>query len=292
METILVLTDFSYTAFNAARYAVNLANQLHAAKVILYHSFTSIPSDNPPPFASEVNDLWSQTHERLYELKSSLEFFTDRNTKIEIRTDQNSLQSAIENIKKEKKAELVVMGSTGNNKLNRLFIGSNAISLSDTCKLPLLIIPPDTEFEKIERSVFVCDLQNTAQIPVRSMKSFLHQLHSKLSVLYIHNETDALETSDIPKKALQQLAHSKKPQFSFIHGDDIVDEIINYSSTNHIQLIIAIHKKHRFLQNIFHPSATSQLAYYSHFPLLILKPRNSGENSLESYLNYKNHDLA
>lgn len=181
------------------------------------------------------------------------------------------------------------MGSTGNNKLTRLFIGSNAVSLSNTSKLPLLIIPPDTEFEKIERSVCVCDLQNPGQIPMRSIKSFLHQLRSKLSVLYIDNETETLENSHInSKKALQKLVDSKKPEFSFIHGEDIVDEIINYSSANHIQLIIAIHKKQKFLQSIFHPSATNQLAYYSHFPLLVLKPRNP--NSSRSYLN-KNYDL-
>ncbi|MEJ6980351.1 universal stress protein [Pedobacter sp. P351] len=152
METILVLTDFSYNAFNAARYAVNLANQLHAAKVIIYHSFKLVPSDNPPPFASEVEDLWSQTVERLNELKSSLQFFTNENTSIETLTDQKSLQSAIEYINKEEKVGLVIMGSIGNNRLKGLFIGSNTRSLSDSCELPLLIISPDTRIERLEKA--------------------------------------------------------------------------------------------------------------------------------------------
>ncbi|MBC7913670.1 MAG: hypothetical protein H7Y07_06065, partial [Pyrinomonadaceae bacterium] len=75
MENILVLTDFSYNAFNAAKYAVSLANQLNTSRVTLYHSFITASTDVLPAFASEVKDPWIQTIERLYELKSSLEFF-------------------------------------------------------------------------------------------------------------------------------------------------------------------------------------------------------------------------
>lgn len=273
METILVLTDFSYTAFNAARYAVNLANQLHAARVLLYHSFDSESADIPPPFACEVDDPWIQTIERLNELKSSLELFADKKTKIDIKTNSELLDLAIQNISKERKVGMVIMGSTGNNKLKRLFIGSNTISISDSCKLPLLIIPPDTDFENIKRAVFACDFKSTTTIPVRTIKSFVQQLHSKLSILYFDNEAEGLNINFVKQqKALHKLVDSINPDFSYIHGEDIVEDIIDFSTNNSIQMIIVIYKKERFLQNIFHPGTTNQLAYYSHFPLLVLKP--------------------
>lgn len=279
METILVLTDFSYSAFNAARYAVNLANQLHAAQVIFYHSFNPSATDAPPPFASEIDDLWGQAIERLNQLKTSLEGFAHHSTKLTLKISQEPLSSAIKTINKEIPIGLVVMGSTGNNKLKRLFVGSNTMSLSDICPAPLLVIPPDTGFENIERAVFVCDLQNTKQIPVHTIKSFLNQLQSKLSVLYF-DEGNARSDNNLKRqKALLQLVDSINPESSYLHGEDIVDDIINFSNKNNMQLIIVIYKKQRFLQNIFHPGSTNRLAYYSHFPLLILKPLNTNSRS-------------
>jgi len=43
MKTILLLTDFSDTALNAARYGAALTHQLGTSSMILYHSYEFIP---------------------------------------------------------------------------------------------------------------------------------------------------------------------------------------------------------------------------------------------------------
>lgn len=283
METILVFTDFSYAAFNAARYAVNLASQLQASEVIFYHAFNPATIDTPPPFASEIDDSWGQAVERLNELKTSLEVFAGGNTKLKVKIGRESLCDAVNIISVEKPVGLVVMGSTGNNKLKRLFIGGNTMSLSDNCPAPLIIIPPNTWFNRVQKAVFVCDLQNTSEIPVFTIKSFLAQLQAKLSIVCIGAEKGQSDTISKQKKALLQPVNSIDVNSSFVHDDDAIDDIVNLSAQD-AQLIIVIYKKQRFLQNIFHPGSPNRLAYYSNFPLLILRPIDVRNDTRESIL--------
>lgn len=286
MDTILVLTDFSLAAFNAARYAVKLANQLQNARVLIYHAFYE-KSNSSSMSQQTINDVWISCIERLNELKKSLESYADQFTKIEIKTDGLLLHAAVENIQKERKVGIIVMGSTGTNKLSRLFIGSNTMSLSDRFTTPLLIVPPDAEFNTIERVVFACDVKHTDEIPVRTINNFLSQLHSRLSILYYESEIQPTNF-DHTKKAVHKLLENINPDFSFIHGEEIADEVIEYARLRQTQLIVIAQKKQRFLQNIFHPSTGNKFSYYSHFPILILPSRKSTTGSLISSFNFRN----
>ena len=57
MESILLPTDFSATARNAALYALRLAKQLSVKKVVLYHSYEIPISMDPMAPGIELFDL-------------------------------------------------------------------------------------------------------------------------------------------------------------------------------------------------------------------------------------------
>ncbi|MBW7952968.1 MAG: universal stress protein, partial [Chitinophagaceae bacterium] len=47
IETILLPSDFSATATNAGLYAIELANQIGAKKVVVYHTYEAASVSEP-----------------------------------------------------------------------------------------------------------------------------------------------------------------------------------------------------------------------------------------------------
>ncbi|WP_207532277.1 universal stress protein [Desertivirga arenae] len=273
MDSILVLTDFSYTAYNAAKYAVNLANKLPEAKVILLHSFNNC-EDPAPPYASEVQDPWIKALERLNDMQGLLELFASKTTRIEIKTDEGCLEKTIKRISDEKEVGLIVLGSKGNSDKTS-FIGSNTHKLAHISEIPLLIVPPDTEFQIIQKAVFACELHETASISLRDNRNFIHLLHSKISSIFYQNESEDFDPRAAKHlKALYQLLDSIEPNLSYVQGEQAVESTISFALNNDMQLVTIILKTPAFLDTILHPNPVSQLAQYADFPILVLKPVN------------------
>lgn len=281
MDSILVLTDFSYTAYNAAKYAINLANKLPEAKVILLHSFNNC-QDAPPPYASEIQDPWIKALERLNDMQELLELFASRTTRIEIRTDEGCLKNTIKRISDEKEIGLIILGSKGNSDKTS-FIGSNTHTIAQISEIPLLIIPPDTEFQSLQKAVFACELHDTASVSLRDNQNFIHLLHSKISSIYYQDETEEFDPKAAKHlKALYQLLDSIEPRLSFVQGEQAAESTINFALNNDMQLVTIILKTPDFLDAILQLSSVSQLAQYADFPILVLKPVNYKKEGMET----------
>ncbi|WP_207423592.1 universal stress protein [Desertivirga brevis] len=281
MDSILVLTDFSYTAYNAAKYAINLANKLPEAKVILLHSFNNC-QDSAPPYASEIQDPWIKALERLNDMKGLLELFASKTTGIEIRTDEGCLKNTIKRISDEKEVGLIVLGSKGNSDETD-FIGSNTHCIAHISEIPLLIVPPDSEFQILYKAVFACELHDTASISLRENQNFIHLLHAKISSIYYQNDTEEFDPKAVKHlKALYQLLDSIEPGLSFVQGENAAESTINFALTNDIELVVVILKTPDFLDIILKPCAVSQLVQYASFPILVLKPVNYQKEGTET----------
>jgi len=116
METILVLTDFSDAAFNAARYAAAFTHQLDASRRLLYHSYEFVPPvETAVPLYEPVNvsSFHQDSIEKLSELKDQIRTFVKDGTDIDIIADERPIIKAAEAIGMEYLAGLLVMGVTG-----------------------------------------------------------------------------------------------------------------------------------------------------------------------------------
>lgn len=107
MKTILIPTDFSPAAFNAAMYAAGLCEQLNVSRIILLHSY-ALPDPDIIYLTDILEPLVEQKEEirleRADKLKSLRERFEKEiTTGIEIITlsDERALSSAIPAIIRE-----------------------------------------------------------------------------------------------------------------------------------------------------------------------------------------------
>ncbi|HEY0176132.1 MAG TPA: universal stress protein, partial [Pedobacter sp.] len=131
-KKILVLTDFSAPAFNAAAYAAKLSHQLNASGLLLYHSHDYLPlvTTTFVPVSPEMVHSEKESHKKLAELKDKLQPLVPEGTAIETLADARSLVSAVNIIARQQDIGLVIMGIAGKNALEKALVGSNTITIA------------------------------------------------------------------------------------------------------------------------------------------------------------------
>jgi len=275
MKTIIVPTDFSATAYNAARYALGLAQQMGTTRIVLYHAYelivpipdvpTSIPMVDP-------NDLKSASLEGLEHMKQDLLPLLPENAVLEYRAENHLLASNIEDISKEENADLIVMGTTGGSQLEEILIGSNTIDVVKHTHCPVMIIPSAVTFRPIRKIVFACDFKKVGtSTPVYPLKRLLSVFNAELHVLNIDKEGKGLST-DTPEASLllDTLLEGYHPKYHFVDHSNVVQGIMEFADKENADLILTIPRKHGLFEGIFKRSRTAQLAFHTHIPMLAI----------------------
>ena len=273
-RNILVLTDFSPAASNAARYAAALARRFNSPNIILYHSLsiplaTEIPMQSPLPAVDFQQDSLS----KLAQLKNEMLPLAGEETTITVRSDERVLVSAVNMLAEQQQVGLVVMGITGKGNLERVFVGSNTITIAKECKVPLLIVPDKAVFENIERVVFACDLKKVSETtPTQAIKTLIHKLEAKLYILNVAHDGASFNPATIGElAALHRLWDEEHPEYHYTDNDDLVKGIMDFTKEHQIQLLVTVPREYGFFEGIFHRSMTEKLAYHTDLPLLLFR---------------------
>ena len=275
MKNILVLTDFSYSAFNAARYAVMLAGTFNSCRIILYNSFVFIPitSEGALPGAMDITAFEEESMSRLKEVEISLAPFQKYGTVIELRSNQEPLAAGADEIARQESVDITIAGSKGRSVTGDLLFGSNTVRLLNEFNLPLLIVPPKAIFEPIMSAVFACELNNVEKIPVEAIRMFLRELQCKLHILNVEaHEADQLNTDQILQlDKLHHLMDDNHPEYHYTNDTDVSEGIRQFCEKHQPGLLIVIHKRHGFFHKLLHSSITRKMAADTAVPMIVLK---------------------
>ncbi len=186
MKTILVPTDYSDTANNALQYAVGLAEFCHANIILLHAYQIPVPTGEVPVMMISPQDLDKDNAMRIHKLERELVSQTSGSLKFESVVRAGFASDEIIDTAKEKNADLIVMGVTGGNKLEEILMGSSTISVIRHAKTPVLVIPKDARFKKIQKIVLAYDYHDEMKEDVmKKLKEFVQLFKAKVLVLNV-----------------------------------------------------------------------------------------------------------
>lgn len=153
IKTILVPTDFSDLSINALQAAVKMA-QRHEAKLMIahaVHTYYMIDRGGKQVIGSDtVQDNINNAKIKLNELQISLH--EKCNITIETKISSESLLDTINDLIDTEKVDLVVMGTSGRQKMKQFILGSNSYNILLNANCSVLLIPENfkkTSFKKI-----------------------------------------------------------------------------------------------------------------------------------------------
>ena len=275
MKTILVPTDFSDTAKNAALYAISFAKQMKSEKIILYNAYQTPPvvDINMGMIEAVDLDLLQQNSENnLESFKNLLAPYLDATTiELETLSDYGMVSTDINDVCDSNDIDVIVMGVTGAGKVAETFIGSYAVDVSETAEVPVIIVPPGSGFTAIEEVMLACDFTKVEEtLPVEPIKNILDATSAKLFVINIDHNKESKPDTPFESLVLDKLLAGYKPEYHFINDVDFVEAINNFAHEKEVDLIITIPKKMGWFNSLFKRNHTAMLAFHSHVPIMVV----------------------
>ncbi|MCX6298017.1 MAG: universal stress protein [Bacteroidetes bacterium] len=274
MKTILVPIDFSATATNASNYALALAKQYGINRIVLYNAYQAPVSVDPMVPTVQLLDIdlmKKSSQEGLTQAKKALEHLDSKDIQIDTFSEYNILTGGINELCAAVSADLVVMGITGGGAVTETLIGSNAVSVSQHSKLPVIIVPPNSVFEKINKLVLACDFEQVEETtPMKPLTKLLEITGAELHVLHVNTPSKHVIDHSFENMILDRLLKEFSPTYHFIENESFTAGINLFSEKNKIDLIITMPKKHGFFDSLFKKSHTKKLAFHSHLPLMVM----------------------
>ncbi|HEX8331121.1 MAG TPA: universal stress protein [Segetibacter sp.] len=273
MKTILLPTDYSETAKNAALYAFELAKQIGSTKIILYNAYQAPVAVDPSlPVMQLLNmdDIQRISEEGMKNFKNELASHADADIHVETLNEFAVLHSNIDDVCEHTRTDLVVMGITGGGGLEEVLIGSNTINVVKHTKVPVLIVPAEAKYKQVKEIVLVCDYKKIDEaIPQKQLKNILEATKAKLFVLNIDHNKD--HANDLQEAfGLDNALKDYAPEYHHVDKKDFAEAVNEFVANNEVDMIITIPKKYGFFESIFKRSHTKQLAYHTHVPLLCM----------------------
>ncbi|MBT2564035.1 universal stress protein [Pedobacter sp. ISL-68] len=275
MSTYLVPVDFSNTADHAAQYAARLSFAMTNSKIILLNAYyvSEYESILPTPdliITTDVHiaDEITRRFEALEKLKVKM-LGINPNAEIEIYlTRETLLRSIIDRVNREE-IELIIIGSNGKKAKDESDIGSNAIKISKSSPVPVLVVPPKADYQSIRKAILACDFKKVKEvIPMHALKNILSKHALELLVLNI-NSGHVIDSQE--EHFLQEMLKDFSPAYHYADHPDTIKGIVKFAKSEEAQLIIALPKKYSFFESLLHESVSQKLTIKSHVPVLLLK---------------------
>src|SRR5690348_16592107 len=227
MKTILVPTDFSSTAKNAALYAINFAKQMKYERVLLYNAYEA-PLTTDPNIALidavDISELEKSSYANLENFRMLLKPYCDSNITLDLLSEYGAVTYDINEICKLNDVDFIVMGVTGVGKMEQTLIGSFAIDVAKRSEVPVIIVPPDATFTQVQEVMLACDFSKVVETtPVAPIKKLLDESNAKLFVVNIdHNSKHFNSDTPFQSLMLDTLLYDYKPEYQFVDDPDFV----------------------------------------------------------------------
>lgn len=268
MKNILVPTDFSEVSENAADYAAELA-KMTKAKLIFYYVFTlPVPIADTPIVAVPIDELEKENKKLLNALDKKIKA-KHGSIETQLITQPGLVVEEITSFTKEHKIDLVVMGVTGAGKTPGMF-GSNATSVMHHAACPVVVIPKGYKFKKPKTIALACDYKSVLpDETINKFKSFVRLFHSKVLIFNILKPKELATyqkaaTEVNLENALADIDHT----LHFPSGENMTEEINTFVNKQNVDMLAVVPHTYGFLKGLMHHSATKEMAYLTHVPLL------------------------
>lgn len=270
MKKILIATDFSPAAMNAAYYAADMALAINAG-LVLFHNYQVPVSYAEVPVAITTNDLVKDIEIRLAHIKEDIINNKGLRLKIEKRVQEGSFFYELKTVCEEIKPYAVVMGSQGTSAVERFLFGGHTVHAMKNLDWPLITVPPEAHFSAVRKIGLACDFDKVVDtIPVDEITLLVNDFNATLHILNTGKQKEFKPEIVFESGLLQEMIGSLKPEYHFITSATTDQGILDFVEENNIDLLIVLPKRRGFFESMLHSSSTRQFVMHSHVPVMAI----------------------
>jgi len=283
MKTILVPSDFSKNATTALLYAIHLSN-LMQARLVVFHCYQVSFNIIRDAKSEEQLDFLIKKDIDIHAQKLKTDV-TNAYKELGINTVPLTTITGVEinplvvektiAVAREHHADVIVMGTHGASGLNKVFFGSNTSTMISKSDIPVLAIPENCSFKKIETIALASDLEDPEDELNRVMP-FVSAIGARLDIVHLDYGIDPFDRKEQHVvKFMEKNAYGKirlvKQKAVLEHT--LLKQLREYLDEQKPQWLVMFTKERSFWEKILLRSKTEDMVNFLQIPLLSFKKR-------------------
>ncbi len=276
MKRILLPTDFSDNAFNAIRYAMHFFKDeettfylLNTFTPVSYHAGYLI--ENPTLYGMEdVGMINSKRDIERIEEKIRKEFNNPKHDFVRL-SAFNTLVGEIKEVIDKYNIDLIIMGTKGATGAKEVFIGTHTMYVIKKVKCPVIAVPSDFEYEEPKDVLFPTDYNlsiDNKYLPL--VKEICDKHICRLNILNAYYGVPLDGHQEEVKDFLDEYFKGNAHVFHIAEGVDVLEAVEDFQKKYKINLLVMIHNKHSFFENLLFKPVINQIAYHTNVPFLVI----------------------
>ncbi len=286
---ILVPVDFSLHSVKACDIAFHLAMR-HKASIHLLHSFLDPCMAGDMQLSDSVSYEIADTEMRQVMEKEAGRLMDSFARKLRERIKRSELppvkfttevnegvpEEVIVECAKERKPELIVMGTRRADKKEKELIGSVTAEVLDSCRFPIFTVPESADVSHTDDIRHVVLFSNLDQEDILAMDAIYRFFADERLEITIANVPSRKHPSGRSGASEHLIAYCAEhyPLYTFkatnLHLNNIADEFKALDSNLHIDLIAIPNKKKNIFARLFNPSIAHKMLFYSDIPMMVI----------------------
>lgn len=276
MKRIIVPVDFSEYSEKALQTAAFLAKKTSAELMVVHMlELSSAVINQSENYMQQEMVFYLKLSEKKFATFLDKEYLAD--IKVTPIIKHFKIFSEIDELAKEEKADLIVMGSKGVDGLKEMFIGSNTEKVIRHSKTPVMVIKNQAITQSFTKAIFACDFTDDDVAPYLEAKTFFENLNCDLDLVYVNTPTAKFTNSAaLLEKMTNFFNHTNESADRIkevqVVSDFSVEEGVFYHAdkTNASILVVATHGR-KGVSHFFGGSISEDIANHSKLPVLSFK---------------------
>ncbi|MNR05980.1 Universal stress protein family protein [compost metagenome] len=228
--------------------------------------YSTLKQESDVELRSLVKDM-----NALFELESAADF---HHPKIEYTTEVGGVKDVVSNLAHQHDISLVVMGMSGATGLGKFLMGGNSRALIESAAFPILLIPKETRFKKIDKIAFATDL-NEGDVEIIHLLSGLARIFdAEILIIHISDSSADHQPKDQPAidAFLNQITNKvnyHKIYYEYIWNVDVDKGLDWLIEQGKISMLAMVHRNKSLFNRLFKGSHTQRIKNKITIPLLV-----------------------
>lgn len=201
MKKILVPVDFSQPSIEAFKFAVQISRKSKGSITVLHAIDLPVmvygASLDMPVYTYDLGLLNDMKANATSRYRKMVRQFGGGIEKIKIIVDQGPVFPVIREYIRNKRFDLVVMGTQGASGFREFFIGSNTEKVVRFSKVPVLAIRKSVPLASIKNIVYPTSLEAGQTEFIKQLKSLQKFFNAKLQLLYLNTPFNFVRDSEV-----------------------------------------------------------------------------------------------
>jgi nucleotide-binding universal stress UspA family protein len=269
MKKILIATDYSAEAENAADYAAAVAAEQGHELILFNYSEISIHLLNARVSGADIDEMLELNRKNLDNAAQAL----SQKFKVKVTpylATGNFYESLVACIN-ELKPAAVVMGMA-NRSVEQDLLGNTTTATIHKLQFPILAIPVSSKYQRIRKILFACDMEKGVEDKVlEEVHEVAAAFGATVEVFYVNDKVEELQEAEAAEHAsIDKNLAGINYYYKNVQSRKIINAIQDEIKETNADLLIMSPYKYGFWDSIVHRSKTRMMASGNNIPLLSL----------------------